>query len=236
MRQGQRHQSKRPGVKAALLLFQMMAVFATTKNTFNTLKPTATKLQKHDQHLFKAYRMVNEVIECMKTARKTTDATYSYWYDKVLNLAKNIGVKETIPKKTRLQRNRNNTPSASPIEHYKGIVVIPLLDSFVSQKGERFTGDRCHSCVLLCLLPSVMLSYPVKHSKHIEGMLHWERDLPSPRSLGSELRKWNGLWQGKKDEVQGLEGESLTSAQFPATFFSLSVLVTTTLFQISTTS
>ena len=80
----------------------------------------------------------------MKSIRTNVDTTFVSWYDEILILADTIGATDGVPRKTRLQRNGNNTPSTTPQEHYKRAVSIPLLDSLVTQLNERFTGENSH--------------------------------------------------------------------------------------------
>ncbi len=63
--------------------------------------------------------MVNTVIENIDTSRKNIDMVFSSWYEEVLTLANKVGVAEFVPRKTSFQRNRSNTPSESPSQHYK---------------------------------------------------------------------------------------------------------------------
>ncbi len=63
--------------------------------------------------------MVNTVIENIDTSRKNIEMVFSSWYEEVLTLANKVGVAEFVPRKTSLQRNRSNTPSESPSQHYK---------------------------------------------------------------------------------------------------------------------
>ena len=79
--------------------------------------------------------MVHEVIARVNSLRSNIDTTFCSWYQEVLKLAETIGVTESIPRKTSLMRNRCNTPSRCPQEHYKRAIAIaiPFLDSLVSQ-------------------------------------------------------------------------------------------------------
>ena len=137
----------------------------------------ASKLQKRDQDIYEAYRMVDKVIDSVKTTISTIDTTFSLWYDEILQLA---GTVESVPRKTSLQRNRSNTPSESPMEHYKRAVAIPLLDSLLSQMVELFSDEGRHASNLLCLVLSILLSSGIQPFHKLEGMLHWEKDLPFP--------------------------------------------------------
>ena len=115
-----------------------------------------------------------------------------------------IGVSECVPRKTSLQRNRSNVPSNTPMEHYKRAIAIPLLDSLLSQMKERFSEDQCHAQGLLHLLPSVIKATTTENEpvdSTLESLLHYKGDLPFPRSLGNELRRWNALWHKKGTEI-----------------------------------
>ncbi len=126
---------------------------------------------------------------------------FSSWYEEVLTLANKVGVAELVPRKTSLQRNRSNTPSESPSQHYKREIAIPLIDSLLSQMKERFSDGHGHSKRLLFLILSIITLSDnlniesIKEAK--QSLLFWESDLPFPSSLQNELRQWRTLWQGQ---------------------------------------
>ena len=77
---------KAQGLKAALCSFQTLAVFMTTKSILDEVKLLAAKLQKRDQDIFNAYRMVDEVLQSIKNVRRSVDVTFSSWYDEITQL------------------------------------------------------------------------------------------------------------------------------------------------------
>ncbi len=113
------------------------------------------------------------------------DTTFNFWYDETLALAARIGVDENVPRKTFLQRNRSNVPSANPKEHYKRAIAIPLLDSFICQLKDRFEKDNVRSCELLCLITSVFLdsNSSIELQNHLDELLYWSQDLLSLKNL-----------------------------------------------------
>ena len=146
--------------------------------------------------------MVDEVIGNIKSARKNIDSDFQIWYKEILDLAEKLGIVEAIPRKTSIQRNRSNTPSSSPIDHYKKSVAIPLLDSLIIQMQDRFSDeDTSHARHLLYLVPSIIVNDTLELSEATEGMLFWENDLPFPKSLGNELRRWQSMWQSAEKEL-----------------------------------
>ena len=154
----------------------------------------------------KSYMMVDEVIGNIKSIRKNIDSDFQVWYKQILDLAEKLGIVEARPRKTsRIQRNRSNIPSCSPIDHYKKSVAIPLLDSLIIQMRDRFTDEDRHARHLLYLVPSIIVNNTLELSKATEGMMFWESDLPFPKSLGNELRRWQIMWQSAEGHYQKSE-------------------------------
>ena len=58
-----------------------------TTNVLDEVKSLAAKLQKRDQDIYEAYRMVDTVIDRVKAIQSTIDTTFCQWYDEILRLA-----------------------------------------------------------------------------------------------------------------------------------------------------
>ena len=97
--------------------------------------------------------MVDEVIGNVKSARKNIDDDFQIWYKEILDLAGKLGIVEVIPRKTSTQRDRSNTSSSSPIEHYKKSVAFPLRASLIIQMQDQLSGEDRH---LLYLVLSII--------------------------------------------------------------------------------
>ena len=153
-------------------------------DTDTTVKAHAFKLQKRDQDVYEAYKIVDDVIRSPQDTGNAVDYRFAAWYSDIKDLAANIGVTESVPRKTALQRFRNNTPSKS-------------LDSLISQMKERFSTDEGrYAHYLLSLIPSVIVSKNLNLTDNIAGLMKWEADMPFAKSLKSELQRWQVLWQG----------------------------------------
>jgi len=83
----------------------------------------------------------------------------------------------------------------------KKSVAIPLLDSLIIQMQDRFSDEDRHARHLLYLVPSIIVNDTLELSEATEGMLFWENDLPFPKSLGNELRRWQSMWQSAEKEL-----------------------------------
>ena len=199
--------AKAQGMMAALTTFQNIAVFIFTKNTLDIVQVLSVKLQKRDQDVLEAYAIVDEVMKTLESTRKTIDTGFAAWYDEIVKLANEVGATESVPRITTLQRNRSNTPSSSPMEHYKRTVAIPFLNYLCGQMEERFKADETnHTHCLFNLVPSILVATPMYPDNILDNLLKWAIDLPFPKSLPSELRRWEGLWRAKmllnKDKEQ----------------------------------
>ena len=202
---------KAQGLKAVLSSFQTVAVFIITKNILDEVKVLAIKLQKQDQDIFTAYKMVDDVAQTIKEARKDIDHTFPQWYEEITQLSQKLDVPESVPRKVGRQTHRNNIPSTSPQDHYTKTIAIPLLDSLITQLDERFSTEGKNAYSLLCLVPSIIASEGLILTEKIDDPLYWERDLPFPQSLGNELRRWQKLWQRQKDNIPDNLLSSLSS-------------------------
>ena len=52
------------------------------------------------------------------------------------------------------------------------------------------------------LVPSVMLSLDTEFAD--QDFMFWKEDLPTPKSLAGELRRWKQLWSNENPETQSV--------------------------------
>ena len=187
--------TKAQGLKASLLSFQTVVVFITAKNILDEVKALASKLQKQDQDIFEAYTMVDEVIGNIKSARKNIDIDFQVWYKEMLDLSEKLGIVEAIPRKTAYGGIAETFPVLVQL------ITTPLLDSLIIQMQDRFSDENRHARHLLYLVPSIIVNNTQELSEAAKGMLFWENDLPFPKSLGNELRRWQTMWQSAEKEL-----------------------------------
>ena len=107
---------------------------------------------------------------------------------------------KAIPRKPSIQRNRSSS-SSSLIGRYKRTAAIPLLHSLIIQMQDQFSDKDRHARHLLCLVPSIIVNKALHLDNEVKGMLYWEKDIPFPKSLGNEVRRWKTLWQSTNREL-----------------------------------
>ena len=62
----------------------------------------------------------------------------------------------------------------------------------------RFNGEDHQAFGLRSLVQSIFLDSAVNPDEYINDMLKWEKDLQYPKSPGSKVRRWKGLWMNMK--------------------------------------
>ena len=189
------------GLKATLSSFQTISTFLITKNIFDEAKSLSAKLQKRDQDVYEALKMVTSIVENLSKIRSNIDVIFPLWHAEIQRLANEIGAIENVPRRTSLQRNRNNTPTSSPQEYYKLVIAIPLLDSLITQLKERFNCENNRQIQsLLSLVPSVLRTLDRELSA--DDFTLWSEDLPTPKSLAGELDRWKRFWDTADDQQE----------------------------------
>ena len=80
------------GLKATLSSFQTISTFIITKNILDEAKSLSAKLQKRDQDIYRALKMVTNVVENLSKIRSNIDAIFPSWYGEIQKLADEIAL------------------------------------------------------------------------------------------------------------------------------------------------
>ena len=74
-------------LKASLSSFQTIATFIITKSVLDEAKSLSAKLQKRDQDVYEALKMVNSVMEKFSKLRSQIDTIFPSWYAEILKVS-----------------------------------------------------------------------------------------------------------------------------------------------------
>ena len=104
---------------------------------------------------------------------------------------------------SKLQRNRNNTPSESVSDYFKKVVTFPLLDHWPVEIERRFDHGSISIYSGLVIIPSKMLSLVYKNVNRREKFSLFadllKDDFPCPKALEAELDLRETYWLESKD-------------------------------------
>jgi len=72
-----------------------------------------------------------------------------------------LDIEIKLPRITKMQTKRNNTPSGSPEEYYRRVLYIPLVDNILEDLKTRFLSEET------TVIFSVNETYTWKYNKHV---------------------------------------------------------------------
>ena len=107
-------------------------------------------------------------------------------------MAGKLFVEPVIPRTATRQAHRNNVPAETPLVYYKRALIIPFMDTIISETKSRFQKTHCIAGKVLCLIPSIICNEETTDLKELLEM--YESDLPNPDAVDQELMLWKKKW------------------------------------------
>ncbi|XP_065572737.1 52 kDa repressor of the inhibitor of the protein kinase-like [Artemia franciscana] len=170
--------------------------------------PLSRLFQKKTLDLGAADCHVSDLLDVLAKRRETYDEEFAVVFEQVKELSDKIQLGVEVPKITQRQVHRNNPPHSTPEEYYRRVVIIPMLDSVISDLKSRFSRDRLSSFQLTVLLQSnivnctdYLLQSSVKAISSMYGQL-LGLTVPSTRAtlILAEVHVWRSRWRRVKRE------------------------------------
>ena len=117
-----------------------------------------------------------------------------------------MNIQESTPRyaKSGRQQHRANPPADNASDFYKRSLTIPMLDHLISELDCRFNED---STLIITEFMNILPSEIIKPNVNLElnNLLElYSNDLPSPRSLNTELEVWKTKWLGDLEQAKEL--------------------------------
>ena len=171
--------------------FSFIISFVSTMNAMSIIKPISVKLQCRSYDIVKAYNEVKDVIEELRTLRRSDSMLHS-WYIQAESLARKVGVVPCVPRTAAYQQHRDNVEHSSAEEYYRRTIVLPLLDHLVQQMEMRFGKTQVLVARLVNLVPSIIAT--LTDISYEEVTSFYSDDLPSPALVPTEMWRWREKW------------------------------------------
>ena len=87
---------------AATKSFEHIVPFSLVSNGLELLKSLVTKLPKHNQDIYKAYQMIDNVVSILKGFRDNVDIEFEHWLNFAVKSGKEVN---TVPSVQGLAKN-----------------------------------------------------------------------------------------------------------------------------------
>lgn len=128
---------------------------------------------------------------------RCNDRLLHQWCAQAESIAASVNVEPTTPRIAGRQQHRTNVEHATVEVYYKRAIIIPLLDQFLQQMGERFGKTQCTASQLLHLVPSI--THKAGKINLGETISFYKEDLPNETVIKTEIWRWQNKW--KKEHI-----------------------------------
>ncbi|XP_057292636.1 52 kDa repressor of the inhibitor of the protein kinase-like [Hydractinia symbiolongicarpus] len=140
----------------------------------------------------------------LQVIRSDIDTHFNKWYEKVLSLATELDVVESMKRRCSIQLYRENYVANGVKEYYKLAVAIPFIDHILQELDTRFSIDNVSVYSGFSIMPTTILSdegrvlvgdqptWKVEFSKFIP---RYRDDIPALSNLYAQLDMWKVKWR-----------------------------------------
>ena len=105
------------GLLTSMTSFSTLITFVFARYVLDTIKPLTVKLQKRDNDISMANKLITEHVERVKEIREI-DTEFEACFRNAKRLADKLGVPVAIPRTCTKQQHRANIPTGGPKEYY----------------------------------------------------------------------------------------------------------------------
>ena len=176
----------------ALTTFEFLIGIISLYCLLHPLSPITQKLQGRTADIVYAHNDMQEVADKLNCIRENVDKETDVIYQQALRTAEKLCIEPVIPRTVMRQTHRNNLPVETPLIYYKRALIIPLLDTIISEITIRFKKTHCIADKVLCLAPSIICDGDSPKFQEVVKM--YESDLPNPDAdPDQELMLWKNI-------------------------------------------
>ncbi len=134
--------------------------------------------------------------------RQNVEKVFAEWFGIATELAAELDLTPSIPRRYARQGHRDNHPGETPEAYYRQAVAIPLLDSIITELKDRFSEQQRVIRGAIMLIPSVLVTQRNKaawKANSVEFATLHQDSMPSFALLQTELDLWYQKWTESED-------------------------------------
>ncbi|KAH9362108.1 hypothetical protein HPB48_002086 [Haemaphysalis longicornis] len=180
--------SKASQLLSAITKPEFVVSLQVSGDLFSLTLPLCKFLQKVECDLSQVCDHVKNVIDVLSMKQLRAETELKKIFEKSCSLLQRADVVMALPRITGRQMQRSNAPSATPEEHYRRNVYLPVLAYFENQLGERFDAHKKVVVGLNMLLPKLCTSASL--SAIDDAVKFYLGEIPSANLIEAELTLW----------------------------------------------
>ena len=202
------------GVYWTFRSFQFLVHLVIVRYVMSYTLPLTYELQAEKIDVVKVYKAVDNVLESLKECRKEFDLKHADRFNEATEFTAQFDVLPSVKRITGQQTLRSNYVINNPAEYYKLSLMIPLLDRVISELETRFSKEhRVHGNGFY-ILPATAIKDDDDLKSHVcEFAKEYERDLPEPMNMKTELDQWEVFWKQNFRRTQNVPDTIVTTLQ-----------------------
>lgn len=180
--------SKASQLLSAITKPEFVVSLQVSGDLFSLTLPLCKFLQKVECDLSEVCDHVKNVIDVLSMKQLRAETEFKKIFEKSCSLLQGADVVMALPRITGRQMQRSNAPAATPEEHYRRNVYLPLLAYFENQLRERFDAHKKVVVGLNMLLPKFCASASL--SAIDDAVKFYLGEIPSASVIEAELTLW----------------------------------------------
>ncbi|XP_037505376.1 52 kDa repressor of the inhibitor of the protein kinase-like [Rhipicephalus sanguineus] len=184
----------------------VMAIVCLSDLLAHTL-PLSRLYQKECVDVHTARNTLTDTVAVLNAQRRNSEEAFTPLYQQAVTLADELETELRLPRITKRQSYRSNTPALDPESFYRTSVYIPLLDNVLVDLKWRFNEDTFGVCELFLFMPSQLLNTisPEDETKIVTQISQRYGSLVrhgpiSASVIAAELRLWREKWKREREE------------------------------------
>lgn len=136
----------------------IVTLFALTDVLSVTL-PASRLLQSYDRDIAEASGITDGIILTLSGKRSNCESDFSQLFEQGKNVMNKLDIDLKLPRISKRQTQRSNTPAQSLEEYYRRVLYIPLLENISEDLQSRFLNAKTKiTFILMLLIPSNVLN------------------------------------------------------------------------------
>ena len=180
--------------------FPFIVTLVVTRKIFDFTHSVTELLQAKSNYIVVVFDLISSLIVVISNARVNINFLFGEWYKHPLELAQKVSVDETKPRVCSKQTDRENHNVNIIADYYKVSLVIPLIDTVLSELKRRFEGDQIFIFSGLHIIPYIMAFLQIGGIILKIFFKFYKDDFEntSLSTVDGELQLWNQHWKNSK--------------------------------------
>lgn len=134
--------SKANSLILALCTCECIITLHTLSNILSITLPASKILQRVSQDVSSALKCVKIIVTTLENKRLNAEECFNDIFQEAKIIMDDLDIEVKLLQMIKMSTKRNNTPSSSPEEYYRGMLYIVLIDNILEDLKTRFLSEK----------------------------------------------------------------------------------------------